>query len=146
MVTSGEVRHILDTGKNLFIMKIRKFNESNLGSIDPKYFDFVFDEFIDSGANSDYDLIGTEDAYWEIFIPEPKIYKNKSKEGSTLGMKCDIEEYVKNIETVLNFSKTIKSCVDRIKDDFPDTKIAIDFEVENKNGEIERFLHIIFTV
>ncbi len=126
-------------------MKIRKFNESNSESIDPKYFNFVFDEFIDSGAYSDYDLIGTEDAYWEILIPEPKIYKNKSKEGSTL-MWCDIEEYVKNIETVLNFSKTIKSCVDRIKDDFPNTKIAIDFEIENKDGEIERFLHIIFTV
>ena len=41
--------------KNLKKMKIKKFNESNSEIIDPKYFNFVFEEFIDNGAIIDYD-------------------------------------------------------------------------------------------
>ena len=49
-------------------MKIKKFNESNSQIIDPKYFNFVFEEFIDNGAIIDYDT-ESADMYWEIFIP-----------------------------------------------------------------------------
>ena len=125
-------------------MKIKKFNESNSNAIDPKYLNFIFDDFIDSGAEVDHD-VETGDMYWEIFIKEPMIYANSVKDGSIRGLRGDIEEYVKNAESFLNFSKNIKSCINRMEDEYPNIKTKFEFETQiDTYGNVEREIHILF--
>ena len=128
-------------------MKIRKFNESNLETIEPKYFNFVVEEFIDNGAIIDYD-IESGDMYWEIFIPEPKIHTNQntiSTDGyHVLAVWSEIEEYVESTKFLYNFSKMVKSCVDKIKDDFPNINVEIDSYLEKRGLLQSRVLHLMF--
>ena len=127
-------------------MKIRKFNESKSDTIDPKYLNFIFDDFIDNGAEVDYD-IETGDMYWEIFIKEPMIYKNSVKDGSIRGLRGDIDDYIENAESFLNFSRTIKTCIKRVEDEYPNIKTKFEFETQiDSNGNVEREIHIIFTL
>jgi len=127
-------------------MKIRKFNESKSDTIDPKYLNFIFDDFIDNGAEVDYD-IETGDMYWEIFIKEPMIYKNSVKDGSIRGLRGDIDDYIENAESFLNFSRTIKTCIKRVEDEYPNIKTKFEFETQiDSNGNVERDIHIIFTL
>jgi hypothetical protein len=126
-------------------MKIRKFNESKSDVIDPKYLNFIFDDFIDNGAVVDYD-IETGDMYWEIFIKEPMIYGLKIKEGSIVGIKGSIDKYIESSESILNFSKTIKSCIQRVEDEFPNIKVELEIESQIDGNIVEREIHIIFTL
>lgn len=127
-------------------MKIRKFNESKSDTIDPKYLNFIFDDFIDNGAEVDYD-IETGDMYWEIFIKEPMIYKNSVKDGSIRGLRGDIDDYIENAESFLNFSRMIKTCIKRVEDEYLNIKTKFEFETQiDANGNVERDIHIIFTL
>ena len=124
----------------------RKCNESKSDTIDPKYLNFIFDDFIDNGAEVDYD-IETGDMYWEIFIKEPMIYKNSVKDGSIRGLRGDIDDYIENAESFLNFSRTIKTCIKRVEDEYPNIKTKFEFETQiDVNGNVERDIHIIFTL
>jgi len=120
-------------------MKIKKFNESNSNELDIQYFKFIFSEFLDEGAegfNRDGDTDEIED-YYEIFIKEP-VLKNTSM----------FDYYEENIKEVYNFSNNLKSCINRVKEEYPDIKIEFDFEdVQiDRQGMIERNIHLIFTL
>jgi len=55
--------------------------------------------------------------------------------------------YEENIKEVYNFSNNLKSCINRVKEEYPDIKIEFDFEditVDSKG--IERDIHLIFTL
>ena len=100
-------------------MKIKKFNESNSNGLDIQYLKFIFSEFLDEGAegfNRDGDTDEIED-YYEIFIKEPSIVASN-----------DFDSYEKNIKKLYDFSNGIKSCIERVKDTYPDIKIEFEFE------------------
>jgi len=119
-------------------MKIKKFNESNSQGLDIQYLKFIFSEFLDEGAegfNRDGDVDEIED-YYEIFIKEPILKKTSM-----------FDYYEENIKEVYNFSNNLKSCINRVKEEYPDIKIEFDFEditVDSKG--IERDIHLIFTL
>jgi hypothetical protein len=121
-------------------MKIRKFNESNSNGLDIQYLKFIFSEFLDEGAegfNRDGDKDEIED-YYEIFIKEPNIITSK-----------DFDSYEKNIKKLYDFSNDIKSCIERVKDAYPDIKINFEFErvghlTYNKLPVTSREIHILF--
>jgi hypothetical protein len=110
-------------------MKIRKFNESNSDVIDTKYLNFIFEEFIEQGALVDYDT-ENGDMYWEIFIQEPEISE-------------DINNYFNNIESLRVFSKNLKSCIDKVKDEYPSINIEFEFEIPESG---KRELHLLFSL
>ena len=123
-------------------MKIKKFNESKSDELDISYFKFIFSEFLDEGAegfNRDGDTDEIED-YYEIFIKEPSIDATN-----------DFESYEKNIKKLYDFSNEIKSCIERVRDTYPDIKIEFEFEsidhlTLNKMPITSREIHIIFTI
>lgn len=123
-------------------MKIKKFNESKSDELDISYFKFIFSEFLDEGAegfNRDGDTDEIED-YYEIFIKEPSIDATN-----------DFESYEKNIKKLYDFSNEIKSCIERVRDSYPDIKIEFEFEsidhlTLNKMPITSREIHIIFTI
>lgn len=92
-------------------MKIKKFNESNSDRIDEKYLNFIFSDFIDNGAEVEFDEVRGE-KYWQIWLEEPPMVISN----------FNINEYVYNIEEVYKFSKELDSCFKRIEDDFPDVE------------------------
>jgi len=105
-------------------MKIRKFNESNSDIIDTEYLNFIFEEFIEQGAWVDYDM------YWEIFILEPQ-------------MSEDINNYFNDIESLTVFSKNLKSCIDKVKDEYPSIDLEFEFEILESG---RRELHLLFSL
>ena len=123
-------------------MKIKKFNESKSDELDISYFKFIFSEFLDEGAegfNRDGDTDEIED-YYEIFIKEPSIDATN-----------DFGSYEKNIKKLYDFSNEIKSCIERVRDTYPDIKIEFEFEsidhlTLNKMPITSREIHIIFTI
>lgn len=123
-------------------MKIKKFNESKSDELDISYFKFIFSEFLDEGAegfNRDGDTDEIED-YYEIFIKEPSIDATN-----------DFGSYEKNIKKLYDFSNEIKSCIERVRDAYPDIKIEFEFEsidhlTLNKMPITSREIHIIFTI
>jgi hypothetical protein len=46
------------------------------------------------------------------------------------------------------FSNNLKSCIDKVKDEYPDIKIEFDFEdiQVDRQGMIQREIHLIFTL
>ena len=123
-------------------MKIKKFNESNSNELDIQYLKFIFSELLDEGAegfNRDGDTDEIED-YYEIFIEEPSIVASN-----------DFDSYERNIKKLYDFSNEIKSCIERVKDAYPDIKIEFEFEsidhlTLNKMPVTSRDIHIIFTI
>lgn len=123
-------------------MKIKKFNESKSDELDISYFKFIFSEFLDEGAEGfsrDGDTDEIED-YYEIFIKEPSIDATN-----------DFSSYEKNIKKLYDFSNEIKSCIERVRDTYPDIKIEFEFEsidhlTLNKMPITSREIHIIFTL
>jgi hypothetical protein len=111
-------------------MKIRKFNESNSDTIDTKYLNFIFEEFIEQGAIVDYDT-ESGDVYWEIFILEPEISE-------------DINKYFDNMASLTVFSKNLKSCIDKVKDEYPSINIEFEFEKIPESGRRE--IHLLFSL
>jgi len=110
-------------------MKIRKFNESNSDTIDTKYLNFIFEEFIEQGAIVDYDT-ESGDVYWEIFILEPEISEH-------------INKYFDNIESLTVFSKNLKSCIDKVKDEYPSIDLQFEFEILESG---RREIHLLFSL
>lgn len=124
-------------------LKKYKILESKNGNkpIDPEYFNLVFADFIDEGATVEFDE-GDDPSfpkewvpYYDIFIEEP-IIKD-----------VDIDKYIKSIDILNNFLLDIKSCINKIKDEFPN--IDIDFDIES-SGEIglnnmKRDVHLTFS-
>lgn len=123
-------------------MKIKKFNESKSKELDISYFKFIFSEFLDEGAegfNRDGDTDEIED-YYEIFIKEPSIVSSN-----------DFDSYEENIKKLYDFSNEIKSCIERVRDEYPDIKIDFEFEsidhlTLNKVPVTSREIHLIFTL
>jgi hypothetical protein len=116
-------------------MKIRKFNESNSDIIDTKYLNFIFEEFIEQGAIVDYDT-ESGDMYWEIFILEPEISEH-------------INKYFDNIESLTVFSKNLKSCIDKVKDEYPSIDLQFEFEILESRSRLlgttsRREIHLLF--
>jgi len=104
--------------------------------IDPEYFNLVFADFIDEGATVEFDT--TEDHiedYWEIFIDEPMIRSIRN-----------IDEYLKEIDILNEKYLDIKSCINKIKDDYPHIDIHFDIEKEQDEWgeEYQRLIHLIF--
>ena len=110
-------------------MKIRKFNESNSDTIDTKYLNFIFEEFIEQEAIVDYDT-ESGDMYWEIFILEPEISEH-------------INKYFDNIESLTVFSKNLKSCIDKVKDEYPSIDLQFEFEILESG---RREIHLLFSL
>jgi len=110
-------------------MKIRKFNESNSDIIDTKYLNFIFEEFIEQEAIVDYDT-ESGDMYWEIFILEPEISEH-------------INKYFDNIESLTVFSKNLKSCIDKVKDEYPSIDLQFEFEILESG---RREIHLLFSL
>lgn len=106
--------------------------------IEPEYFNLVFADFIDDGAevesNTTEDHIGD---YWEIIIKEPVLRGSR-----------DIDNHIKTIEKLNELYLDVKSCINKVKDEFPN--INVDFSIEefgeNNAWEntIERNIHLIF--
>ena len=118
-------------------MKIKKFNESNSNGLDIQYLKFIFSEFLDEGAegfNRDGDTDEIED-YYEIFIKEPMLKRTSM-----------FDYYEENIKEVYEFLNNLKSCIDRVKDEYPDIKVEFDFEdiQVDRQGMIQREIHILF--
>ena len=116
-------------------MKIRKFNESNSDIIDTKYLNFIFEEFIEQEAIVDYDT-ESGDMYWEIFILEPEISEH-------------INKYFDNIESLTVFSKNLKSCIDKVKDEYPSIDLQFEFEILESRSRLlgttsRREIHLLF--
>lgn len=116
-------------------MKIKKFDESKSDELDISYFKFIFSEFLDEGAEDGTGEI--EEEYYEIFIKEPNLKKTST-----------FDYYEENIKEVYDFSNNLKSCIGRIKDEYPDIKIEFDFEEfwMDREGMLERTIHLIFTL
>lgn len=120
-------------------MKIKKFNESNSNDLDIQYLKFIFSEFLDDGAegfNRDGDTDEIED-YYEIFIKEPSLKRTSM-----------FEHYEENIKEIHDFSNNLKSCIGKVKEEYPDIKVEFDFEdiKVDRQGFIEREIHLIFTI
>lgn len=125
-------------------LKKYKILESKNGNkpIDPEYFNLVFADFIDEGATVEFDE-GDDPSfpkewvpYYDIFIEEPII-----EDGG------DIDKYIKSIDILKEKCLDIKSCINKIKDEFPN--IDIDFDIES-SGEIglnntKRDVHLTFS-
>lgn len=102
-----------------------------------KYFNLVFADFIDDGA-----VIGTDSDkvsnYWEISIKEPEIENSR-----------DINSKIESINDLKEFYLEIKSCIDRIKDEYRNVLIYFNVEESGENNAwvntIERNINIIFT-
>lgn len=124
-------------------MKIKKFNESKSEELDISYFKFIFSEFLDEGAegfNRDgQELLDTDEIeeYYEIFIKEPMLKRTSM-----------FDYYENNIKEIHDFSNNLKSCIDKVKDEYPDIKITFDFEdiQVDRQGMIQREIHLIFTL
>jgi len=120
-------------------MKIKKFNESNSNELDIQYLKFIFSEFLDEGAegfNRDGESDEIED-YYEIFIKEPVLKRTTM-----------FDYYDENIKELYDFSNNLKSCIDKVKEEYPDIKIEFDFEdiQVDRQGIIEREIHLTFTL
>ena len=131
-------------------MKIKKFNESNSQGLDIQYLKFIFSDFLDEGAyffvlgaegfNRDgQELLDTDEIeeYYEIFIKEPMLKRTSM-----------FDYYENNIKEIHDFSNNLKSCIDKVKDEYPDIKITFDFEdiQVDRQGMIQREIHLIFTL
>jgi len=90
---------------------LRKFNESKDG-LDIEYLNLIFSDFIDDdGAQVDS---SHSKKVWAIFIREPKLYKEYNS----------IEENIKAIEEFKEYFLDIKTCIDRVKDEYPNVFIT----------------------
>jgi hypothetical protein len=115
-------------------MKIKKFNESNSDKLDEPYIKFIFEEFLDKDENEIH-FDKDKNSYFEIFIKEPLII---------IDSEINFEDYEKNIEDLLNFSKTLKSCIDKVKEEYPDINVNFDFDSVEVGSKIKRDLHLSF--
>jgi hypothetical protein len=109
-------------------------------AIDPEYFNLVFADFIDEGAEADWnEKEDVYEPYWEIFIEEkPKIRGSR-----------DIDKHIEDISKLSELYLDIKSCINKVKDEY--THINVDFSIE-ESGEntiwsntIERKIHLEFS-
>ena len=109
--------------------------------LDPEYFNMVFADFIDVGSETDFygkDENDMYNSYWEIFIKEPEVRGSR-----------DIDNHIKTIEKLNELYLDVKSCINKLKDEYP--HINVDFSIE-ESGEnnawentIERNIHLIFS-
>jgi hypothetical protein len=104
--------------------------------IDPEYFNLVFAEFIDEGATFE-SSVGDDQDYWEIFIEEPKI-------GGVL----DIDKYLESIDILKEKYLDIKSCINKIKDEYPNIDVFFNTEESGERNawtnNTKTDIHLIF--
>ena len=112
-----------------------------LKPLDPEYFNMVFADFIDQGAEIDFygkDEDDMENCYWKISIKEPEVKGSRN-----------IDNHIKTIEKLNELYLDVKSCINKVKDEYP--HIDVDFSIletgENTAWEntIERNIHLVFS-
>lgn len=109
-----------------------------LKPLDSEYFNMFFADFIDNGSETDWSEKDGFVDVWEIFIKEPEV------KGSR-----DIDNHIKTIEKLNELYLDVKSCINKVKDEYP--HINVDFSIE-ESGEnnawentIERNIHLVFS-
>ena len=88
---------------------LRKYNESNIEYIDYEYMNVIFANFIDKGAQSDYNAVKATEYMIEMDSETPC---NNNIDGYL--------EYNKKVQEEL---LEIKSCIDKVKDEYPTIKV-----------------------
>lgn len=79
----------------------------------PETFDMIFADFIDNGAKTEH----SKDGY-EIYIME--------EEGSY----NNIDNYVEYTKALNEMALDMKTCIDRVKDEYPDIKVRFYYDDE----------------
>ncbi len=118
---------------------IRKYNESII--INKNYFNLVFADFIDDGSDVDFgnhtEPGSTE--YWEINIDEPILDTFYNR---------DIDYHLESINAIRELNLDIKSCIDKVKDEYPNLKVFFSIRDTGENNSfvntIKRFIIIRF--
>ncbi len=117
---------------------LKKYNESVDNSEVSDYIKLVFSDFIDDGSEFEFDE-GVSDAKFgsglpfaecSININLPTIHKsNKKMDGYSIGVASgSIEYFLKNTNEILEIYKDVETCINRIKDKYPDIRYKIDKE------------------
>lgn len=108
---------------------IKKYNE-NAGDepkIDIQYMNNIFAEFIDNGANSSF----IDGVYIISNIIEPKLRLN-----------FNLDDRIQSINQLSEFYSEIKTCINRIKDEYPNISCAFS---AYENGESNAWVDTIKT-
>ena len=79
--------------------------------IEKEFFDMIFADFIDNGAKTEH----SKDGY-EIYIME--------EEGSY----NNIDNYVEYTKALNEMALDMKTCIDRVKDEYPDIKVRFYYD------------------
>lgn len=112
---------------------IRKFNENNK-KMDFNYINMIFIDFIDKGAKSEIN-----DNEYYIYIDEPMISPSYY-----------IDSHLEKIEKLHNFYLEINSCINKVKEEYPDIDINFHIRETGENNawinSIKRIVSITFTL
>ncbi len=82
--------------------------------IDKDYIKSVFIDFIENGANMDNTDDPRDDDYvCEVNIPVPQLHTSQ---------RDDIDKMIKHHEEYVTMLMDIKSCLEKVKDEFPEIK------------------------
>lgn len=118
---------------------LRKYNESLNKSVYNSevsdYIKLVFADFIDSGADFEFEDGVSDTRYGSglpfaacyIKIDIPTLHKpNQKMDGYSIGSaKGDVKTFIENSESVLEIYKEIETCINRIKDRYGDIRHEI---------------------
>jgi hypothetical protein len=114
---------------------LKRYNESKE---DMEYLHQIFADIIEDYGARYVEIPAGHDfhSYYEIVIPEP-IMKNSPRES---GVDKNIDEYldsyIEKSEKMIELCKEIKTCINRIRDEFTD--VNIEYSVTVNNSDLDR--------
>ena len=120
---------------------LKKYNESVDKSLYNSevsdYIKLVFADFIDDGSEFEFEegsssvsLAPFAECYINIDIPTLHKPNPKMDGYSTGGAYGEVSEFIENAEKVLDIYKDIETCINRIKDKYPDIRHRIEKEAD----------------